>query len=484
MTIGDLALYGAISFLAGVAAAGLEINIFTSILFLITFLSAAVFLKRWGIRDSWFICFLFFFGIFYYHFYFTVREAGQKIVFGKDISFSGIVVEEPQLAEKFQKIDLELQPPAAGRITVLASLSSVVAYGDGIRGTGSIEQPPSRTAEPTAFFPKLEVIRHHQGFWLKERLIQFKQSFIGQFKKFLPSDSAALLGGLTLGWRGDFTNEFKNQMSLSGTTHLVALSGYNITILVLALAAVFGNWLPRRATFYLTSSVIFLFVLMVGFEASVIRAAIMGFLALLANALGRLYNFRNAVMLTACGMALANPGFLFDIGFELSFLSLLGIACLGPALKQLFRIDDAKKILAWRENAIMTLSAQLAVAPLLIQNFGQFSLTSIVANLLILGLVPLTMLLGFLLAGLSLLFQHVGFLLALPVAILLRYEITVIKLFARLSLPITISITPWILFVTYYSFLIVLILYCNGSTSFDWAQDKSLTINERFDKKI
>ncbi|MBI4085933.1 MAG: ComEC/Rec2 family competence protein [Candidatus Liptonbacteria bacterium] len=474
MTSGDAAFYGAISFLTGVAAATIGANVYAYILILAVCLSAAAFRRKINIAVFCVVFFLFLFGAFHYHLYNNIEENGRNIVFDKPISFSGIVSAEPKPGEKFQKLELELLPPSAGSIVVLASLFPEINYGDVIKAEGVIESPSKKGSEPVAFFPKIEISERHRGFWLKEKLVDFKKSLIAQFETFLPSRSAALLGGLTFGWQGDFTNEFKQEMSLSGTTHLVALSGYNITILVLAVAAVFGYFFSRRITFYLAGLVILLFVLMVGAEASVLRAAIMGFLALLAKETGRLSNVRNAVALTAAIMVFTNPNMLFDIGFSLSFLSLLGIVYLEPAFKKLFRIypepsrritDKAKgDFLSWRENGLTTLSAQLAVLPVLILNFGQFSLTSIAANILILELVPLTMLLGFLLAGVSSLFHYLGFLIALPVNILLQYQIYIIKLFSYLRLPLTTGFGSWVIIMAYYGILIIFAKHYYEST--------------------
>src|SRR3989344_994747 len=350
MTSGDAAFYGAISFLTGIAAATVGVNVYACILILAVCLSVAAFWRKINVAVSCVVFFLFLFGTFYYHLYNNMEENGRNIVFNKTISFSGIVSIEPKPSEKFQKLELELLSPSAGSIVVLASLFPEINYGDVIKAEGVIESPSKKGSEPVAFFPKIEISERNRGFWLKEKLIDFKKSLIAQFGTFLPSRSAALLGGLTFGWQGDFSDEFKDQMSLSGTTHLVALSGYNITILVLAVAAVFGYFFSRRITFYLTGLVILLFVLMVGAEASVLRAAIMGFLALLAKEAGRLSSIRNAVALTAAMMVFTNPNILFDIGFSLSFLSLLGIVYLEPAFKKLFRVTDKIKgdFLSWR----------------------------------------------------------------------------------------------------------------------------------------
>jgi len=309
---------------------------------------------------------IFVFGVFYYYLYFNVRAAEEHIVFDQKLFFSGTILDEPKIFEKYQSLEIVLKPPFAGDIRVLASPLSGFHYGDLLQIEGIIESPRSIADMPTAAFPKIKVVARHKGFWLREKLIDLKTSLLSQFQRTLPAEEAALLGGITLGSQAGFTKEFKKQMALSGTTHLVALSGYNISILVLAVARVFGSFLSRRKTFYITTIIILLFVLMVGFGASVVRAAIMGFLALLAKEAGRIYSMRNAVVLTASGMAIVNPAVLtHDAGFQLSFVSLLGIVYLSRAIKQALRLDD-EDILGLRETALMTLSAQLAVIPIII----------------------------------------------------------------------------------------------------------------------
>ncbi len=169
---------------------------------------------------------------------------------------------------------------------------------------------------------------------------------------------------------------------------------------------------------------------------------------------------RNAIALTAAGMIFIDPSALFDVGFQLSFLSLIGIVYLGSPLNILFRIkENSKSFLSWRENAITTLSAQLAVAPILIQVFGNFSLTSIAANILILEFVPLTMLFGFLLAAFGWIFYYAGFVLSFLENILLKYELGVIKLFADWSMPVLSAGNSLFLFGIYYSAIIIFAIY-------------------------
>jgi len=295
---------------------------------------------------------------------------------------------------------------------------------------------------------------------LEQKLTAFKETQINHFRIALPLNSAALLAGETFGERGDFSQEFKEQMNRSGTTHIVALSGYNIAILVLAISTALGSFLSRRKTFIITAIVIILFVIMVGGGASIIRAAAMGFLVLLAKELGRPYDLTNAIILTACLMALINPTILIeDIGFQLSFFSLLGIVYLEPVIKKLLHVKEGTGLLGWRENATMTLSAQAFVTPLLILHFNQFSLTAIPANILILEVVPLTMFFGFLLSALSSMFQVIGFLAAKLVNILLLYQILVIKTFSLIHVPIPSVLASRTFVFIYYLAIFLLILW-------------------------
>lgn len=466
MAPADILFGSAVAFLAGVLLASFAWSIYAVLgVSALLFVLQRLIFKR-GFSASYYLILVLlplFLGFLYYYAYRNAALGRTNIVFYKTVSFSGVVSSEPQSTETVQRFTVALQPPLAGKITVITALFPQFAYGDLLEAEGVIEPARAQAEKPTSFFPTVRRAAEHHGSRAKEALLDFKQGLLGQFRKFLPPDAAALLSGLTFGARADFTGEFREQMALSGTTHLVALSGYNIAILVIAVAGVFRRWLSRRLTFCLTLAVIFLFVLMVGAEASVVRAAAMGFLLLLSGELGRLYSFRHAVALVAAVMVLANPAVLrFDIGFQLSFVSLLGIAYLSPALKTYFRFPDtAPGLLSWRENLTTTLGAQLAVAPLLLYHFGQFSLSSFIANILILAFVPLTMFFGFLLAGIGFLLPHLGFLIALLPRLLLEYEIGVIRLFAAWRLPVMSGFYSLLFFILFYVFLVSGMLYAN-----------------------
>lgn len=462
MIASDAVFYSALAFMFGVATAGFGWPVATVIgIGAMTGLAVLAISHR---LQLWKYLLLFvaliFIGAFYFHFRVNLTNTQRNLVFDKEIEFSGVVVGEPRGFEKYQIATLRAEPPFSGKVALFLPPLAQIGYGDLLRAKGVIKPPSSSGKELAVFFPEIEILEHGRGNKIKSALLGFKAFLVGQFKKHLGPDESALLSGITFGVRSGFSEKSREAMAKSGTTHIVALSGYNITILVLAVSFVLGSFVSRRKNFYFTAAIIALFVLMVGGEPSVVRAAIMGLLALLAKEVGRMHDMRNAIALTAAAMVLVSPTILAnDAGFQLSFASLLGIVYLSPVLQRLLRVES-EGFAAWKENALLTASAQLAVLPIIVNTFGEFSAMAILANALILGFVPLTMFLGFLLAALSSIYVHLGFLAAKLVELLLNYELWIMEFFSKIRLPITAPpIAPMTFFIGYYALLALFVYH-------------------------
>ncbi len=393
------------------------------------------------------------FGSFYYHFHSDWNTSQTNLPLNEKISFQVLISDEPQPSEKFDILTADAQPPQSGVIRILAPPLSGFRYGDLLKVKGVLDPGRVPGEDPAMFSPSIMLVARHRGFWLREKLIDLKLAILEHFNAVLGKDEAALLGGITFGSKVNFDPALKQDMALSGTTHLVAISGYNITIIIVAVGDVLGRVLSRRKLFYATLGFIMLFLLMSGFQASAIRAAIMGFLALLARQTGKLFNMRNAITATAVAMTLFEPTILAEnIGFQLSFLSLLGIVYAGPALKRLLH-QEGPGMLGWKESSMTTLSAQLGTMPVLIHAFGRFSATAVFANILVLGTVPFTMCLGFILALLGFISSYPAFFIGKIAGLLLAYQLSVIKMFAALAVPIPISFNSTLAIAAYYSLL-------------------------------
>lgn len=357
------------------------------------------------------------------------------VEFGKKAEIHGIVKESEQRLNS-QKVIL-------GNIQITTSRYPVFHYGDEIKAIGAVSEPAGEWKSyfdkegiiGLMQFPKIERLAENRGSPMKAALLKIRAFLESSFKKVLPFEKATFLSGLTLGSTNEFSDEFEEKLRLSGTSHLVALSGYNISIIAIALSTILGAWwVTKKFSFPISVLVIAGFVIMTGAEASVVRAAIMGLLLLLADKIGRVYDFKNAVAAAAIGMVLWNPKFLvFDIGFQLSFAALLGIVYLRPYLTTWLKMKDSNGFLNWRQHFLNTTSAQLAVLPLLIYHFSFFSPFGILANVLILEFVPITMVLGFFIGLFSIFSYHLAWLISFPTSVFLGYELFVIDLWSQIT---------------------------------------------------
>ena len=225
-------------------------------------------------------------------------------------------------------------------------------------------------------------------------LSSIREGTEAQINRVFPEPHASLLAGLLTGSRRGIPERLTIAFRTAGLSHIVAISGYNVTI-ILSLLTGLLFWLPIRWRFPFLATGIIVFTLFVGAGAPVVRAAIMGILGLLALETGRLPTIRLTVLWTAFLMLLWKPAFLWDdASFQLSFLAIIGITELSAPLKRLLK--HVPETLSLREALVATLAAQIATIPLTIVLFRQFSFVAPLANILVAPLIPLAMIMGFL----------------------------------------------------------------------------------------
>lgn len=283
--------------------------------------------------------------------------------------------------------------------------------------------------------------------WLAKLRVYLAESI----SKVSPEPAAALATAMLFGQRQALSPVLLKSFSDSGLSHLIAISGMNISLLVwLMMLGALAVGLSRRQAYYLTILLIGLFVVLVGAEASVVRAALMGLLVISAPQVGRQANFKHILIVSAALMVLIKPTWLiFDLGFQLSFLALAGLVYFYSGLELCFE----KLIVTWPEwlmrivkvpmvIVIATVSAQLLTLPLLAWRFGYLSMVSIPANVMTVWTMPLVMIGGLIATLMSLLSDWLGLLAWLPMGLLLDYIIWVSNYFA--SWPIaTWQIPDW-----------------------------------------
>ncbi|MDP3975329.1 MAG: ComEC/Rec2 family competence protein, partial [bacterium] len=233
------------------------------------------------------------------------------------------------------------------------------------------------------------------------------------------------------GSRKGIPEQLQEDFRVTGLSHIVAISGYNITLVVSIMMAVFRP-LGRRLSIIISAIAVILFTLFVGASPAVVRACIMGLIALVALNSERKGDVTIALALTATLMIGYNPKILFhDVGFQLSFLATMGLIYVSPLLEKYFQWLPEK--LAIRDSILLTLSAQIMALPIILYNFNNLSVISPISNLLISGpFIPLTMLFGFLGTLTSYVFLPLAKLVAFPAYLLLEYIVNITHLTASI----------------------------------------------------
>jgi len=257
------------------------------------------------------------------------------------------------------------------------------------------------------------------------------QTFLAPLRTFLverlqsvfPEPESSLAAGLLFGHRATIPWRIKEDFQKTGLTHILAISGYNMVILIAFISTVFSIF-PRNAWITLSLVSIFLFTLLVGASASVVRAAIMGSLTLVGRIFGRKSIGLRSLFVTGYIMILMDPFLLFFyIGFQLSFAATAGILLFSESLKT--HISFFPNWFGMKDTAVATWAAQIFTTPIILFYFKGLSLIAPLANIIIVPCIPFFMLGSFL----SLFF---GKIIAAPTAFLFELMLAVIHWFARL----------------------------------------------------
>lgn len=269
--------------------------------------------------------------------------------------------------------------------------------------------------------------------------LSFKQRINFGLSRILPEPQLSLMKGLFFGGKTNLPFELKKQIRQVGLSHLIAVSGQNLTIITQIVSSFFHVFLLTGLLNFLLSLFFILgFIIMADFSASVVRAAIMAILLLIARLTHRLYNSSFALMIAVLLMIFLNPRiFIDDLGFQLSVLATLGIVYLYPLFEKrpFWQKDIFKNQLVFlKETVLLSFSALVFVVPWIIYKTQMFSLVTPLTNLLIVPLVPIIMVLGFLVAFLSLISFPFALIFGFCLNFLLSYMLKIITLFSHWSM--------------------------------------------------
>lgn len=414
--------------------------------------------------------------------YVVMGDSTQQLASFTDqtVTIEGIVARDPDIRIDNQKVVVGVERiiPKSTRpnnhvlvhdVNILVTLDryTAVQYGDLVMVTGKLV-PPENFVTDTGrefdyenylakddifyqiFQPTFEILDNGYGKKITYWMLSLKHTLLNVIHKILPAPESSLLAGELLGEKSALDGDLKTDFRRTGVIHIVVLSGFNISIVAIFIMWLLERFLHPRIALFISIVSIVLFAMLVGGGATVIRASIMAILATVARIIGRDYDVTRALFFAGFFMILQNPKILvFDISFQLSFLATLSLIYISPLLeKKLGWVSDQFKL---RETLVQTLSAQLFVLPLLIYSIGEFSIVSILVNVLVVPLVPFAMLFGFITALVGLVLPILTIIPMVPTYVLLKLQLVIVGWFSSLSFA-TIhipQIPTWLVLVLY-----------------------------------
>jgi competence protein ComEC len=283
------------------------------------------------------------------------------------------------------------------------------------------------------------MIAADQGNLFWEALYAFKERALAMVYQLWPDPEASLLAGILLGVESGIPEDVLEAFQDTGTAHVIAISGFNIAIVVGLFTLLFTRLLGRVKGAILAIVGILLYTLLVGAGPSVVRAALMGGLALFAYHIGRRQVGLLTMALVAAIMALTNPLILWSASFQLSFFATLGLVLYAQPLEQWLEgwvalrlpAETARRVSRpFAEFLLFTLAASLATLPIILYHFQRISLVSLVANPAILPAQPPVMVMGGLAVLLGMAFEPLGQMAAWLAWPFVAYTIRAVQYFA------------------------------------------------------
>jgi competence protein ComEC len=365
-------------------------------------------------------------------------------------ALQGFVVREPDKRERSQLVAVSNLTndtvPLRGIILATVSRHNDIRYGDMVTITGTLGRPqPFETEFGRMFaydrfllaqgithtipYAQVTVVSRDNGSIVLSALFSIKQRISTALGETLLEPESGLARGMLLGEKQSLGKEVTAHFRDSGLIHIVVLSGYNIAIVVLALMALLARTRLRVRAGIATCAIV-LFALMVGPSATVVRASIMALLVLLTEVYGKTYVILRALMLSATGMVLWNPYLLVsDPGFHLSFLATLGLILIAPHFAEFLKKFGYENQLSG--YVVATVSTQIMTLPYLMYAMGSVPLLAIVANVLVLPLVPLAMLFSALGAIATIFVPNISLIINYPADLILSYMVWISHIIAN-----------------------------------------------------
>ena len=408
-----------------------------------------------------------------------------------DLLITGTLVEPPDYRDSYTNLRMKISNvdtgdgdlSVSGLILVRVSNNQAFHYGDVLRLRGKLKTPPEN--EDFSYRDYLAAQHIHSyvsnaevtvlpgtgGNPIFAALYAIKEKSFNNIYRMFPDPESSLLAGILLGVDTGLTKELQQAFKNTGTAHIIAISGFNISIIAGIFFAFFSRFLGDRRGAVVAILGIIIYTFIVGADAAVVRAAVMGSLALLARQVGRRQFALNTLLAVALLMCLWNPLYIWDVGFQLSFFATLGLILYADPFSKFadrlitkyFPASTAERFAElFSEFVLLTLAAQVTTIPIMAYHFQRISLVSFLANPFILPAQPAVMILGGLAVLLSLVWLPLGQAAGWVAWPFVVYTIRMVELFDR--------VPHGTIFLGDFSIWIVIVFYAALlSVTFGWS---------------
>ncbi len=399
--------------------------------------------------------------------------------FNSKQEFTGIVSGDPDLGLVGTTIVVELK--TGDHIQISLPAHTNVSYGDSVSVTGTLHTPKSFMTDTGREFDyptyllvhgivatmstkQLQVVNHHNKSRFVEDLFLVKKYFTNEVQKLFPSPEAGLFAGIVIGEQSLLPKTNLTEFQIAGLTHMIVLSGYNITVVALGamwvLAIVGLGYRARRVGAIIAIPI---FIIMTGMGASSVRAGIMAIIVFLLQLDTRpAHSFRIILLTLSIMVAITPYALLYDPSLHLSFLAFIGLVYVTPITEFLFAKYNVADWGGMRDLLIETMSVQLFVLPYIIWMSGRVSLLILISNLITVPLTPLVMGTGFTVTLLGMIIGPLGQVLAKPISWIMTYMLSVAHIVASIRAT-TFTLPPfggWVM-VGIYVFIVIIIMVTN-----------------------
>ncbi len=386
-----------------------------------------------------------------------LKFSGQIINIDERLDQQKIII---QSASSYVSLSKKIVQPVSGRVLINVGLFPKYEIGDLATVSCKLKTPePVNGFDYARFLSKDNIysvcsfadIRAEPGqpSW-QNSIYKLRQHLSQSINASVSEPAASLLNGMMLGLARGIPADLNDLFSRLGLTHIIAISGSHITTIAAILMVIaIGAGIKRPLAFWPVAVVIIFYTVLVGAPASAVRAAIMAIVMLYAQKIGRRNSMRNALALAAALMLVVNPKILLiDVGFQLSFMSVIGLVYLVPILEKYFislpRLWEIKEIL------LVTLAAQIMTLPLTIFYFERFTPVTLLANILILPIIPFLTIWGLANTITAAIWLPLGKLMGYVSWLLVAYWVETSRLLGRLPLTLEIKYGGWlIIFISY-----------------------------------